>query len=64
MSVRMSARMCDLKTPLKQCLILQEVSKGSLQRTRIRVLEGTSLKTSFKELFKPSSKELSKELSM
>ena len=60
----MSARMYYLKTPLKQRLILKEVSKGSLQRTPIRVLEGTSLKTSFKELFKAPSKKLSKEFSM
>ena len=64
MSARMSARMYYLRTPLKERLILKEVSKGSLQGTPLRILEGTSLKNFFKELLKASSKELSKELSM
>ena len=60
----MPACMYFLKTPLKERLILKEVSKGSLQGTPLRILERTSLKNSFKELFKAPSKELHKEFSM
>ena len=64
MTARMSARMSYLRTPLKERLILKQISKGSLQGPPLRILEGTSLKSSFKELCKASSKELAKEFFM